>query len=434
MRYLTIVLLSCYCSVAFASSGAYSNDASDSRSLGNANAVTARCDSPATNWYNPAGLTKLENSQLSATLMYEDVNYNLKSDQGLNVDGEPGKFVIPSLFYTQKINKDIAIGIGLNSAYGLASEWDNPITDYVSTKAELKTFNCNPNIAYAFNDSLSIAFGLDLCYADGNINKKINQTFLNSYLYSSMTGINTILLSSDAKSKMEGNDKALSWNTGVLLILNENIQLGLSYRNKIDFNLDGKLKMDELNGPASSVFGGVSYDTSASLDIAIPSTLNFGIAYKVIKSTTIELDFEYAEWSTIDEFKIKYNKETNPLRLAILNSGNPVEKDWKDTLNTALGIEHVINEKYSVYVGTAYRPSPIPEKTFDPMVPSFKMNEFMGGFSINFEKSKLDFVLDYIYAQPRAIDNTVGNDVGASIGGKYKMDYWGFGVSYTYKL
>jgi len=418
----------------FSASAGFSNDISDARSMGNGNAVVARPLSPATNWYNPAGLTELEDIQISATIMSETTDSEFDSDYGVNVDSETGQFFIPAIFTSYQFKDNIFFGFGINAAYGLSTEWDNSITNYVATKSEFTPVNFNPNIAYKINDSFSAAFGLDISYATGKLQKNLNQTILNSYLLQVMTGVSGIVYSLDGESTLEGDDVALGWNTGFLYKFNDTTTLGLTYRSEIKHDLDGDVKLEGLNGLTAAVFGGTEYEVDASLEISIPDTLVLGIASQVTDKTSIELDFELARWSQIKQFNVKYKGESDPVRLSILNSGNPVEKDWDDTLNIALGVEHQLNSKNSMYLGTRYRPSPIPEENFDPSLPSCDLFDILGGFSIENDSSRWDFSMAYVWGLERDIDNTIGNDNGTSINGKYSTDAFVIGVTYTIKL
>lgn len=433
MHYLIILLILLTCNLSFGGSGAFNNDGSDARGIGQAGAFTARADAPSTNWYNPAGLIKLDDSNIEFTTFYERTSNSLDSDFGRNIVAKTGNFIVPSLFYSNNLKNGWAYGIGINAPYGLATEWNDSITNYVATKSELKEMNINPNIAYSFSETISGSIGLDIAYAKGNLGKNINQTFLNSYLYTSMTGISTIVLSPDANSKLVGSDYSLGWNAAILSNLNEQIQLGLSYRSKIDLKLDGTTKINGLTGPAYLIFGGNSYETNASLKLSIPATLDFGLAYKFDKQLTIEFDIEWAQWSVTDEFNVKYKNESNLLRLSILNTGNPIEKNWKDTFNYILATEYKYTDFIIFGFGTRFRPAPIPEQTFDCSLPSTDLYDVCLGLTLNFSNSKIDFGFDYTFGD-RNVTNSVGNTVGTSINGKYELDVLTFAIGYTTKI
>jgi long-chain fatty acid transport protein len=421
-----------FCGSVMATSGGYSNDLSDSRSLGNGNAVVARADSASTNWFNPAGLSRLSKAQSSATIMLESIETEFDSTSGPRVDEEPGFFYIPSLFYTCPIKDGFAYGLGVSAPYGLVTEWENPTTNYVTTYASLKPILFNPNLSYAMSETFSVALGIDIAYATGLLKKNINQTLLNSFLYQTLTGTSALLVSPDGTIKLEGEDLAVGSNAALLWTPEEQWSFGLSYRSSIDLNLhDGEATLRGLNGPTALVFGGSSYTVDVSVAIPIPATVTAGLAFKPWASTTFEFDLEWAQWSDLDEFKVKYKGESNPLRLAVLNIGNPDPKNWNDTWNSALGVEHKISERFTVYGGTNYRPSPIPEETFDPIVPSLDLFDLFGGFSVHSEKSRIDFVLGQVWGLPEDIDNTVGNAVGTSIDGKYSIEAFVFGVTFS---
>lgn len=432
---VSVVTVLFFSTMVYAASSGYSNDISDARSLGNANAVVARPVSPATNWFNPAGLTKLAGTQISITGMIESVKTNFSAAaSGNKVYAKDGLFYVPSIFYSQNLDNQVVLGLGLNSPYGLTTEWNDPLTNYVTTDVELKTFNFNPNIAYALNDTYSIAVGADVTYAAGDLNKLLSLTGLNASLLFTSTGTMSLVPYPDGKFQLKGKDTAVGGNVALLVTPNEKVSLGLSYRSTIDLNMQGKLYLRELSGPAALIFGGTEYEAQASLRLATPETITGGIAFTLLESTTVELDIEWARWSEIDTFHIQYRDEANPLRLAVLNTGNPVPKNWDDTFNVALGVEHKLNDKWTIYAGTRYRPSPVPDKSFDPIVPALDLIDLEGGFSVNFGESSVDVCLAYVHGKERDVQNTVGNDVGTSINGKYKVKAYVLGVTYTRKL
>jgi long-chain fatty acid transport protein len=415
-------------------SGAYSNDFGDARALSNALAVVARIDSPAANWYNPACLTQTEGAQISLSGMYERLNTDFDSVYGRNIEADQGNYFFPSFFYSQNLNKQWAFGIGVNSPFGLKSDWSDPVTNYVATLTELKVILLNANVAYAVSDRFSVAFGADLARADGTMKKHLNETVLNSALYSLSTGDFALIPSLDATSSLEGSDTGYGWNVGFLYKINDQVKVGLTYRSSIDFSLDGKVTLSDLNSLTSLLFGGDLYKVDASLDLPLPGMFTLGVAYQITDKTSVEIDTELAQWSKVDQFKLDYSGETDPFRLLVLNLGNPIEKDWKDTWNLALGIEHKINETYTLSAGTRYRPSPVPEKSVEISMPSSALYDLHGGLSISFESSRLDFCLSYIQGKERTIENTIGNDSGTSVNGEYHMNCFVLGTTYTYKF
>lgn len=412
----------------FASSAGFNNDVSDARALGNANAVVARADAPSANWFNPAALTRLEGSQFSVTGMVEFVNMDFDSTSGRHVKMDQGTFFVPSFFYTSHINEEFAWGIGLNSPYGLATNWKDPSTKYITTKADLKVFNINPNIAWQVSPRVSVAAGVDVIYGMGNMRKDLNQTMVNTALSGSL------MPTLDGHAEMDGDTWEFGGNLALFYDINQDWNFGISWRSQVNMDLDGTVEFKSLSGPMAAVFGGTKYKTDASVKIPTPDTIAAGLSYKVTPDTVVELDVEWARWSAVNEFNIKYPGETNPVRLAILNSGNPTPRDWDDTFNVMLGVEHRLNERYSIYGGTRYRPSPVPEKTFDPIIPSCDLLSFHAGFSRHWENSRLDFVVDYVYGIKRDVNNNVGANVMTSIDGEYGSDFVAVGFTYTYKI
>ena len=232
---------------AWAGSGAYSNDTTDTLAVSQGSAVTARALNASTNWYNPAGLSFLEGQNASVTGLYEGVQFSLDSDLGKSIDSERGDYFIPSAFYSYNAGK-WALGVGINSPYGLATEWDDSITNYVATKTELTQFNINPNLSYKLTEDLSLALGISYQTLEGEMGRMINQTYLNTYLNSVLTGGNNVILSPDATSRLEGDDTAWGWNAALMYKVDDTLQAGLSYRHKTKFDLEGEAKLSGLSG------------------------------------------------------------------------------------------------------------------------------------------------------------------------------------------
>ncbi len=413
----------------FAASGAYNNDIADARSLGNANAVSARPVSPATNWYNPAGLVRLHDSSVTVSAMGEFVDTSLDSSSGRHVSADDGLFAVPSIFYASRLPEGWAFGLGASSPYGLSTRWDDPVTRYVTVRAEYKTYQVNPNLAYAFNDYVAVAAGLDVVQANGVLSRRINQTGLNGLLSGGVPG-----LYPDSTFELTGTDAGVGGNLALLLTPCPEWQCGLTYRSRVDVDVTGTAKLSDLRGPAAALFGGERYTTGADISIPVPASVTAGVAWLPESDTSLELDLEWVQWSAVDRFDVGYTGETNPVRLAVLNAGNPIPKNWNDTWNLAFGIEHRLSPRYSIFGGTRYRPSPIPEGTFDPSVPSLDLIDLDGGFSIHWDRSRLDVALALVHGLRRSVHNTVGQASGASINGNYEMETIVAGVSYTWQF
>jgi long-chain fatty acid transport protein len=133
-------------------------------------AFVATADNPSAIYYNPAGITQLDGSNVRVGMygIYLDPSYrNPVTSKSYEIED---KFAaIPQLFYTYSLkDKDwpISFGLGIYSPYGLSEKWPQD-TGFrtVATEGSLTYFTINPVIAYKLPWNLSIAAVLMVNYA-----------------------------------------------------------------------------------------------------------------------------------------------------------------------------------------------------------------------------------------------------------------------------
>ncbi|MGE5172563.1 MAG: OmpP1/FadL family transporter, partial [Betaproteobacteria bacterium] len=147
----------------------------DAAAMGMANAFTGQADNPAAVWYNPAGITQLDGTQVSGGIIGIYPVFTHENNDG-TTDVAKRDIALPFvLFGTNKVNDRLSLGLGITSPFGLSARWsDASKTRYVATYSNLETVNVNPNIAYRVNDDLSLALGIDYVHARATLEKTVN--------------------------------------------------------------------------------------------------------------------------------------------------------------------------------------------------------------------------------------------------------------------
>lgn len=123
----------------------------------------AAADNAATAFGNPAGMTRLDQSQLLVGLQpaYGISKFN-KGDDTTVSGGNGGNALgfIPGagFYYVHSVTPDFKLGISAASNFGLAAEYEQGWSGrYYGTKSELITLGAYPVAAYRINDWLSVA-------------------------------------------------------------------------------------------------------------------------------------------------------------------------------------------------------------------------------------------------------------------------------------
>ena len=146
--------------VAGAVSGAFRVFASDSEALAKGGAFVGEADNPSAVFYNPAGLTQLEDGyHLSLGLtaiqpMVKEIN-----PSGAETQMRLETFKVPHFYFVSGVGH-AAIGIGSTSNWGVSTDWaKDSFSAFVATKTELQDLDNLLTLSYAINDQLSVGVG-----------------------------------------------------------------------------------------------------------------------------------------------------------------------------------------------------------------------------------------------------------------------------------
>lgn len=390
-------------------------------SLGQGASTIAHLDNPSAIFFNPALINKLEGTQaeLGTTLLFPSRKF--KSDATRNTFKAEREVLYPStLFITHKFNDKISAGLGIFNPFGLSNKWGNDWEGrYITTNAEMRTYNINPIVSYQITPHIAFAAGLDFLLLDATLENKLNL---------SAFGL------PDAGQKFKGDTTGVGYNFGILLDPHKDISIGASYRSKIKVTIDGYASFGLPAGTPPPI-SGLFPDTSGDADLTLPQQVHIGIYYKGFDPFTLEVGLRWEGWSSYDKLRINFDQ---PIAGSI-TSVTP--KDWKDTYSVNVGGRYQINNTIALLAGYLYGGNPVPDKTFEPSIPDANTHLFCVGTDMKYKKLKIDFTYGYQKLQNRKKNNSIDDNPFdgvinplTSANGVYKSDIHMFGVSLTYKF
>ena len=386
--------------------------------MGKANAVTASINDVTAVFFNPAALTSLKGSWISAggTLISPSTDY--KNTIGLESSKEPQIFYPPNFYAgTYLKDKKIALGLGIYAPFGLGSKWsDTGPFRYEATYTDLKVFNINPTIAYKINPVVSIGGGINY--------QKLFVTYDKQNPWSAFGG------TTDGKAHLTGEGSGLGYNFGILFSPTEKFQIGIAYRSRIQIDINGYLELSNINGASPlSTFGSSQFKSDVSLPLDLPDILFFGIAYKLFDRLTVEFDFDWTGWSSFKQLKFDYADEKPPFLTDTIT-----KKNWRNVLAFRAGLEYSFNDNLKARAGYAYDPNPVPEDTFEPRITDSNRHQLTIGNGYTFGRFIVDLAYMAVFFEKRNITNNEIDTPSMDVNGTYKSFSHLVGANISYNF
>jgi long-chain fatty acid transport protein len=275
---------------------------------------------------NPAGLTQVAGSQLVAGATGINSSSQYTSTAGVKSGGDPGATTfLPSLFYAMDLNRDVKLGFGLYTPFGLKTDYDNPWAgSSQGLLSDLKTVNFNPTLAWKMNDKLSLGLGVDYQYIEAKLSNNVGGPLVGT---------------------MKGDDTAWGYNLGVTYQVDDATRLALSYRSKLDYRLSGTLG---LNNPLVP-----GYPKAIYADLTVPDMASLAVAHRLDDRWTVMADATWTGWSVFDKLNVQLAANGATASSTIEN--------WKDAWRFGLGASYKSSDAWTWRFGVAYDQTPVPD-------------------------------------------------------------------------
>ncbi len=306
-------------------------------------------------FWNPATITLHNEFGYSSESNFSVIVPYARAKDGSGFLGNPdsGNIGVTSLtgasYSVYGLTDDITLGLYMGAPFGLRTNADTWMGSLHGDQSDVLTFNVNPNIAYEFNDMLSVAVGVQGQYM-------------------------RVKLTSDSPLGAEvfnakADDIGFGFTAGVLFTPNDATSVGLGFRSSISHSLQG----DGALLPAG-------FDGDISADFDSPETVTLGIRHRLTEDLTIMAGVEWANWSRFKSLDI-IRDDTG----AVLAG---TTENWKDSWYYSIGAEYSVTDKLKVRGGFAYENSSVPDATRTPRVPdndrywlsagaSYKLNDWI---------------------------------------------------------
>lgn len=358
----------------------FRNPDQDARATGQGEAFVAQADDASAIYYNPAGLTQIQGTEVTSGAMISFPDSKLKGG-GAGAEMNTMAF-LPHLYTATDLGAAQSpwrFGLGFNVPFGNAAEYaENGPLRYLVTRASLAVFNIEPAVAYQVNEHLSLGAGLNIYDATTALSRHVD---LSAFALP------------DGHFHFHGDGQAFGGTAGLMWKINPQHTVGVVYRSPFAVNFVG-------NADLNTVLGRQSVPADAS--IQFPQSIAGGYAFWPTKQLKLEADIEWTNWDTLNKLVLHAPGSTV--------NGTTIPFNWADSMFYEFGVQYEVNDHWTVRGGYIYSENTVPDATFTPTVPDSNRHVFSVGLGYAATRFSVDVVYQYSLSQ----DNTVNNGTAAS--------------------
>ncbi|MEM7026132.1 MAG: outer membrane protein transport protein [Pseudomonadota bacterium] len=366
-------------------------------SMGTAGAgAQAKAEDASTAFFNPAGMSRLEQTQTmaGAGVLTSVIRFDQDEDTpiaGGNGGNAGGEAPIVSLNHVQKITDDLSAGLSLISISGAVLDYnDDWAGRFQNQKIEFVTLSMQPSLSYRINDYLSVGAGALVLYA--NMDAKVAVPPPNG------TG--------RVKIK-DADDFDVGFVGGLLLEPTDRTRFGLTYQSKVEPNLGGDVEIEPVGA-------------QAAVDLKIPL------------AERVQLGGYHAfndQWAVLGSFRWENWSEFSDIPVSVEQGSTEVKTGWRDTYGFSLGAHYRPTPKLLLQAGFGYDTSPVSDGNRNASIPIDDQFRYSIGAQYDLT-DKINVGGAFVYADYG--DNKIDSN---TLKGKYKdYDLYFFTLNISYKF
>jgi len=292
---------------------------------------------------------------------------------------------VPASYLGYRVNQNIILGLGVNSPFGLATSYGpTSILNQAGVASGTRVFSLdvNPNIAYQFNDQLTVAAGLQGQYME------LRETGLGA-----ATG----------DYRAHTNNLGFGYTLGVDWKPMKGTSFGLGYRSGITNKFNGTL------------YGLTAAPVGGNLSLKTPGELSFGVAQDIGPQWTVRGGVQYTNWGTLNSAGL-----SGPATLVLGTTSIPFL--YKDSWMFSTGAEYKWDATTTLRTGIGYETSPITNATRSYRLPDADRLWLSAGMSYAVTKSTtIDLGYSYLHGFGSTI--TASTAGGFALNGPFSATY-----------
>lgn len=292
---------------------------------------------------NPAGMTRLDRSQLLAGAQPIIVDAEFSPQAGTMVPGGGGDGgnaggVLPSLsgYYVHHLEENWRLGVSLTSYFGLGLDYDRGwVGRYYVEEGDFITLTVAPSLAYRVNEWFSVGGSVGPVY--GHFKAKAALPNLEP-------------TAGDGQLEYEDNSFGVVGSVGLLFEPFEKARFGISYYSPVDLDFEDRAILTGVGPGLQAILNASGLAGSKlNLDFTLPQWVMVSAYYEPVEKLALVANANWQNWSQFGYVDVNID--------AVVS--RTLDANYKDTFHLAIGEQYRLTESWLLMAGFAYDSSPV---------------------------------------------------------------------------
>jgi long-chain fatty acid transport protein len=337
---------------------------------------TAKAYDASTAWSNPAGMVRLDQSEIDGSVngIFPTINFSGVNLVGPNATtpGTTGGNLIQSaatggVYGVWSINPDFKIGLAADSPFGQrVANPANFVGRYQSLVSSISDEEIAIAGAYRINEHWSIGGGPVIDFFSARLTEAINIGPA-----SAITG--------DPDADLHGYDVAAGYNLGVLYQITPDMRIGLDYRSRIQHDISGSqsIFVPPLLGLLSPATAAAlnAQNSPAGTKITLPDSITLGLYWQATPQLAVFSDIGWTDWSLL--------KAINVVPTSPFAAPSTIVENWHNTVAVSVGANYRVTQALMLQGGIGFDQSPVTDSNRTSRVPD--SNRYLIGIGAQYD-------------------------------------------------
>ncbi|WP_426023983.1 OmpP1/FadL family transporter [Brevundimonas sp. PWP3-1b1] len=320
--------------------------------------------------------------------------------------------IVPNFAVSMPIGDRFNVGLAVQAPYNFTTKYEpTDFARYDALTSELRSANVSLVAAMTVTDWLDIGAGFDAQYAKATLSSALP----NVAIPAGLSPAYVLSPSTDGRNDLEGDGWDYGWNAGAQMHFGK-LDLGLSYRSKIEHELEGSVNISGLTGVLADA--NISADGGASFTTPWYATVS--ARYAVNDRLTLNAQVNQIGWSEFDAIRVAYT-----------GGGSTIVQDYDDVTTGAIGFDYKIDPTMTVRAGLGYDPTPTPDDHRTARIPDGDRFLYTAGLSKTVGSMTFDGAVTYIDIDTAQINDTRDVYANGLVISNLRGEATGYGVGFS---